>query len=136
MYGTLPKVSSVRSMLCYNYANNYNSIIILSMIGLCKKLDKLAKTKDCEIDGEWVQSIINHLYWCVASTTDGNGEMIRAKWSSLVNHIHNQHTRHGHLFPKCCHGRIRGRRKKKWIKWRNLNKDVVYIHILLYRFKG
>ena len=82
------------------------------MIGLRKKLDKLAKTKDCEIVREWVQSIINHLYWCVASTTDGNGEMIQAKWSSLVNHIHNQHTRHGHLFPKCCHGRIRGRREK------------------------
>lgn len=93
----------------------------MRFLGLRKKLENLAKAKDCEIVGCWTRSIINHLYWCVTSTTDGNVEMMEAKWLSLVNHIHNQHSGHGRLFPKCSHGKIRGRRKKKWIKWRKID---------------
>lgn len=88
--------------------------------GLRKKIEALAKQKQCELVAKWQKSIINHLYWCVASTPPGEGETIKAKWLSLDNHIHNQHTRHGNkLFPKCVHRKLCGReRKKKWLKRR------------------
>ena len=52
--------------------------------GLCNKIDKLAKKKDYDEVGEWRQSISNHMYWCVASTPDGNGEVIQEKWKILA----------------------------------------------------
>lgn len=67
----------------------------------------------------WEKSIINHLYWCVASTPDGNETIIKAKWLSLENHLHNVHRGHSKDFPKCLHGKLRGRDKnKKWLKKR------------------
>ena len=84
---------------------------------LRKKLDALAKEKDCELVGEWKKSVINHLYWSAVSTPNGNGELIKAKWISLDNHINNKHRGHGKLFPKCAHKAIkRAGRKKKWFK--------------------
>ena len=29
---------------------------------------------------------VNHLYWCVASSPSGDGEMVKAKWLSLDHH--------------------------------------------------
>ena len=59
------------------------------------------------------------MYWCVASTADGNGDVIRAKWLSLDNHVHNIHSGHGDLFPACTHGELQGRdRNKKWFQRR------------------
>lgn len=61
--------------------------------------------------------MINHLYWSAVSTPDGNGELIKAKWISLDNHLHNKHKGHGKLFPKCGHKALkRAGRKKKWFK--------------------
>ena len=63
--------------------------------------------------------IINHLYWCVSSTPADDAELIKAKWLSLDNHIHNVHRRHGEKFPKCIHGKLRGQdRNKKWLQRR------------------
>lgn len=75
----------------------------------------MAKVKGCEIVGEWTRSMINHLYWCVFSTKDGNREMIMEKWLSLINHLHNKHRGHGKLYKKCAHKRLRNR---KWLKHR------------------
>lgn len=66
-------------------------------LGFRKKVEKAAKQKDCEILGNWLQSMINHLYWSVMSTTDDNTDLVEAKWLSLANHIHNKHTNHGKL---------------------------------------
>ena len=52
---------------------------IVTFIGIEKKLNALAKQKDCEKIGKWSKSIANHLYWCAASTTVGNQEMIKDK---------------------------------------------------------
>ena len=71
----------------------------MAPIGLRKKLEALGKEKDCQIVGKWACSLINHLYWCISSTTDSNPEVIMATWLSVVNHIHNQHSGHGDLFP-------------------------------------
>ena len=57
--------------------------------------------------------MINHLYWKAMSTEEGNEDLIRAKWLSLVNHIQNVHAGCDKLFAKCLHKRLQGR---KWIK--------------------
>ena len=86
--------------------------------GFRKKLDKLGKQKNCEVVAEWQRSIINHLYWSVSSTND-DPELVKAKWLSLDNHIHNVHRKHGKKFSKCAHGRFRKRdRNKKWLQRR------------------
>ena len=71
--------------------------------GLAKKLELVSKRKDCEAIAPWIKSIANHLYWCAASS-GGNGQLVVAKWKSLINHICNVHTHHDPLFPKCLHG--------------------------------
>ncbi|XP_064619336.1 uncharacterized protein LOC135482820 [Lineus longissimus] len=84
---------------------------------LKKKVDKASKEKNCGILEEWRRSIINHLYWCAATTPDGDPNMMLAKWLSLDNHMHNKHKGHGRVYPKCGHGRIVGRQKgTKWLE--------------------
>ena len=53
--------------------------------GISKKLTKLAKKKEMTIVGEWVQSIINHLYWSVDSA-NGNGEELVERFLSVIHH--------------------------------------------------
>ena len=94
-------------------------LITVLSTGFRKKLEASAKLKDCKIIGEWVRSIVNHLYWCVASTDAGDQEKIVAKWLSLENHIHNKHSHQNKEFPKCAHKRLTSnQRKKKWFKRR------------------
>lgn len=42
--------------------------------GLRKKVEALAKQKQCELVAKWQKNIVNHLYWSVASTADGDGD--------------------------------------------------------------
>ena len=71
------------------------------------------KEKGCALIGEWKKSLVNHLYWSVGlPTTDGKGEMIRAKWISLDNHIHNKHKGHSKIFPACTSHEERGKKEK------------------------
>ncbi len=79
-----------------------------------KKISKASKEKNCEILGDWLSSIRNHLYWCATSTKEGFGALILAKWKSFVNHIQNKHEQHSDkLFEKCAHGKVNPQRK--WI---------------------
>ena len=83
--------------------------ISLAYPGLCKKIDKLAKKKDYDEVGEWCQSISNHMYWCAASTPDGNGEVIQEKWKILPLHIQNIHVNaESDLYPECGRGNLQG----------------------------
>ena len=103
------------------------AILYFSLVGFRKKLEAAAKQKDCEIIGSWQTSIINHLYWCVSSTPNGDNKVILAKWLSLENHVHNKHRHKDKKFPKCAHGKLRGQeRKKKWFKRRKwLNTNII-----------
>ena len=102
--------------------------------GLRKKLDAAAKRKDCEMIGLWQRSIINHLYWSVASTPSGDGELIKAKWLSLDNHVHNIHSGHSAIFPDCVHGKLLGRdQKKKWFKRSKYSLADPYTHGIYYK---
>ena len=78
-----------------------------------RKVEKLGKEKGCEMIQQWQQSIVNHLYW--STHLSPSGDVTVAKWTSLLNHIHNKHKHGTALFPKCLHRRIT-RRSKKWLK--------------------
>jgi solute carrier family 8 (sodium/calcium exchanger) len=48
-----------------------------------KKLDKLAKEKECGAAAEWRKSATNHMYYTAMSTKTGDGKLMVAKWLSL-----------------------------------------------------
>jgi len=77
------------------------------LTGIKKKLARVAKTKDCELIGEWIKSITNHLYWCAANAPDGDD--IVKRWKSLMNHLCNIH-------EDCYHDPLDSldERRKKW----------------------
>ncbi|KAI4814166.1 hypothetical protein KUCAC02_003372 [Chaenocephalus aceratus] len=80
-------------------------------------LKAICKRKGCEDLKAWQQSIINHLYWAVVSSTQDDTELIVDKWKSVERHVLNLHRGHGGKFPTCVHKRLQGRaHKKKWIK--------------------
>jgi len=82
--------------------------------GLTKKLESLAKQRDCLLIREWIRGISNHLYWCAASSAGQSGDVIAAKWLSIVRHIQNIHDGHSDLFPTCAHAELDYERK--WFK--------------------
>ena len=80
--------------------------IVLSLYdtGLKKKLKALAKLKDCELVKAWLRALINHIYWTANSTPDGDGEMMKEKYKSAMNHIRNVHVHDNQKYPACEHG--------------------------------
>ena len=76
--------------ICYNF------------IALKKKLTAQGKKKGYEVLINWLPSINNHLYWC-AATSGGDGELVKAKWRSITNHVCNIHANHCTIFPSCLH---------------------------------
>ena len=96
-------------------------------IGLNKKIDAILKQKGCEVIGRWEKSIINRLYWSVCSTVDGDPDVIKAKWLSLENHIHDVHQGHSDVFPQCLHGTLQ---EREWIKRR-----MTFILYFLWAYK-
>ena len=62
---------------------------------------------------------MNHLYWRVASTPSGDSDLVKAKWLSLENHVHNVHEHETDNFRECTHRRLRGvEANKEWFKRR------------------
>ena len=73
------------------------------MEGVHKKLNAASKKKGCQKVALWARSISNHLYWCAASS-QGDPDLILAKWKSISNHIVNIHEGHDEKFWRCEHG--------------------------------
>ncbi|XP_017291080.1 uncharacterized protein LOC108250651 [Kryptolebias marmoratus] len=71
--------------------------------GLWKKLSGLAKK--FPLVAKWMKGIRRHLYWC-AQSSNGDPELMVAKWKSVANHIANIHVHEDKRFPECCHGKI------------------------------
>jgi len=59
------------------------------LTGIKMKLAQVAKPKDCELIGEWIKNITNHLCWCPVNAADG--DYIVKQWKSLMNHCCNIH---------------------------------------------
>ena len=64
------------------------------LTGIKKKLAHVEKTKECELIGEWIKNITNHLYWCAANAPDGD-DIVKG-WKSLMNHLCNIHEDYYH----------------------------------------
>ncbi|KAF3842786.1 hypothetical protein F7725_001635 [Dissostichus mawsoni] len=93
-----------------------NSTFTFFITGIKKKLQTLAKNRDCQTLKPWVSSIVNHLYWSVVSTPAGDSDLIVAKWKSVVSHIQNRHNGFGEPFASCAHPDLNGREvRKPWL---------------------
>lgn len=83
-----------------------------------KKLKKKSKEKAYSELTPWIQSLTNHLWWCSA-TCEGNVEILREKWTSIVHHVSNKHRWAGNKhFRRCSHARLpqNKQRQTKWLK--------------------
>ncbi|KAH6920066.1 hypothetical protein HPB50_028946 [Hyalomma asiaticum] len=70
-----------------------------------KKLTVAAKKSACAALKDWIQPVINHLYWCVA-VSEGDADLVVAMWKSMLNHVINVHTGHDSPYPRCLHGDV------------------------------
>ena len=92
-------------------------MFIVLLKGIGKKIDALAKQKDCDDAGLWRRSIINHLYWIAATAPEGDGDMLEEMWKSVTNHIQDIHDGHSELYPECAHGPLdEDERDKEWLQ--------------------
>ncbi|KAM7302674.1 hypothetical protein ISCGN_018182 [Ixodes scapularis] len=71
--------------------------------GVKKKIIAVARTKQHGVLLLWLKTIIRHIYWC-ARTSNGDGQLVLAKWTSLMRHIINIHEHPNPLHPVCAHG--------------------------------
>ena len=72
------------------------------MSGVKKKVVKKAKTAKFKPMLPWLKGIRNNIYWCAVSSK-GNGDLCRAKYRAITNHISGVHQHTDPLFPKCEH---------------------------------
>ena len=67
------------------------------------KLCKHANSSSKKSLNNWIKSIINHLWWWCWSC-DGDSEVLKEKWWSILYHIGGIHSwEGGKHFPKCEH---------------------------------
>ena len=92
-------------------------------IGIKKKLASLSTNKEYSNIGDWIKSITNHLYWCVASATDGDGEDIVKRWKSLMDHI-------GDIQDDCYYTDLSVQERRK--KWLTPGKQLLIVNILTF----
>lgn len=81
--------------------------------GISKKLEAMAKKKRGQEIRPWIKAIVNHMHW-VSASCDGDGELVSAKWLSLMNHIRNKHVGHSQRYPACEHGELT--EDRAWLK--------------------
>ena len=83
-----------------------------------KKLIKAAKKKCFSELGPWIKAIINHFWWCCA-TCNGDVQLLREKWVSILYHIKNVHEWEDHaIFRQCAHREysLQEIKMKAWLK--------------------
>ncbi|KAG0423785.1 hypothetical protein HPB47_000454 [Ixodes persulcatus] len=71
-----------------------------SSTGVKKKIIAVARTKQHSVLLLWLKTIIRHIYWC-ARTSNGDGQLVLARWTSLMRHIINIHEHPDQLHPVC-----------------------------------
>ena len=72
-----------------------------------KKLTKASKKNSCKELNDWIKSIINHFWWCCA-TSHGNPKELKEKWASILYHITDKHSWKGNeIYKKCEHKELK-----------------------------
>ncbi|KAM7298679.1 uncharacterized protein ISCGN_019255 [Ixodes scapularis] len=99
--------------------------------GIKKKIVALAKSPRHKSLERWLETITRHLYWC-ARTSNGQGDLILAKWTSITRHISDVHHHVNPLHPACLHGNLTDR---LWIEegtetFKKLESVVLSSHLL------
>ena len=85
---------------------------------ITKKLTEKAKKKDCNELSPWIKSVSNHLWWC-ADTCEGDKDLLREKWISIVHHTANVHSwDSADMYHECAHPPIPRNvaRTKRWLR--------------------
>lgn len=83
-----------------------------------KKLTEKAKKKDCGDLFPWIKSVSNHIWWC-ADTCNGDKDLLRETWISIVHHAANvHHWDSADLYHECPHPPIprNEARTKRWLR--------------------
>ena len=81
------------------------------------KLVTKAKKKECRDLSPWIKSVTNHMWWS-AMTCDGNPQLLKEKWVSILHHTADKHDWDSTvLYSRCAHEPIspRAHRKTKWL---------------------
>ena len=81
------------------------------------KLVTKAKKKECRDLSPWIKSVTNHMWWS-AMTCDGNPQLLKEKWVSILHHTADKHDWDSTvLYNRCAHEPIspRAHRKTKWL---------------------
>ena len=104
---------------------------------ITKKLTEKAKKKDCNELSPWIKSVSNHLWWC-ADTCEGDKDLLREKWISIVHHTANVHSwDSADMYHECAHPAIPRNvaRTKRWLRpgspAHEALKEVVFVKNLL-----
>ena len=66
-----------------------------------KHLTAASKKASCKELGKWIKSICNHLWWCCASC-EGDEDLLKEKWLSIIFHVQNKHEWTGFERVHCC----------------------------------
>ncbi|XP_065069945.1 uncharacterized protein LOC135694966 [Rhopilema esculentum] len=57
-----------------------------------------------------MKAIKKHLYWSATSTQQGFGNLIVAKWTSLIRHVADKHDNHpNEIYKECAHDELEAR---------------------------
>ncbi|XP_064469150.1 uncharacterized protein LOC135383732 [Ornithodoros turicata] len=83
--------------------------------GIRRKIHAASLAKKHQVLQKWCPSILNHLYWC-ARTSNDNGELVLAKWLTILRHVIDIHEHQG-LHARCAHGDIG---ERLWLHGGNL----------------
>ena len=92
------------------------------MFGILQRISKRcclpqARKSSCKILEKRIKSIRNHFQWCCAAC-EGDAQMLRERWLSVLFHIQNKHRQTGHeKFQKCVHPRLTKKqlKAKEWL---------------------
>ena len=88
--------------------------------GISKKIRTVGQEKGNEILLRWMKAIKKHLYWSATSTQQGFGNLIVAKWTSLIRHVADKHDNHPNgLYKECAHDELEAR-------------DWIYVGMFIY----
>ncbi|OCT99048.1 hypothetical protein XELAEV_18004848mg [Xenopus laevis] len=110
--------SSVRKIITDKYPRIKHQFDVWHFAkSLRTKLFAASKKKKYTDLTEWITPTINHLWWC-ARTCNGNPDLLKEKWLSLLYHVTNVHQwQTGHLYHECAHSALPPDldHKRKWL---------------------
>lgn len=90
-------------------------------------LREATKKKKYESLNPWTKSIINHFWWS-CKTCEGNADILKEKWVSILNHVTDVHKWEGNSYVnECLHDSLSEemREKKKWLDKNSLSYEML-----------